>query len=76
MIKGIVNGHRLTGTATIIQTEAAVNPENSGGALILEADGTVTGVISSELVGRTIEDSRLLCLRVKRRLGALCGWWW
>jgi len=41
--RGIVSGVRQSGTATLVQTDAAVNPGNSGGPLLTRA-GTVIGI--------------------------------
>ena len=43
--RGIVSGIRQTGTATLVQTDAAVNPGNSGGPLI-DRSGRVLGIIT------------------------------
>jgi V8-like Glu-specific endopeptidase len=41
--RGIVSGLRRTGNATLVQTDAAVNPGNSGGPL-LDRNGEVIGI--------------------------------
>ena len=41
--RGIVSGVRQSGNATLVQTDAAVNPGNSGGPLLTRA-GTVIGI--------------------------------
>jgi S1-C subfamily serine protease len=48
--RGIVSGLREVGGATLVQTDAAVNPGNSGGPL-LDRDGAVIGIIKSGFVG-------------------------
>jgi hypothetical protein len=45
LTRGIVSGIRQTGTATLVQTDAAVNPGNSGGPLI-DRTGRVLGIIT------------------------------
>jgi hypothetical protein len=45
LTRGIVSGVRQTGTATLVQTDAAVNPGNSGGPLI-DRTGRVLGIIT------------------------------
>jgi hypothetical protein len=45
LTRGIVSGVRQTGTATLVQTDAAVNPGNSGGPLI-DRTGKVVGIIT------------------------------
>jgi hypothetical protein len=45
LTRGIVSGVRQTSTATLVQTDAAVNPGNSGGPL-LDRSGTVIGIIT------------------------------
>jgi S1-C subfamily serine protease len=45
LTRGIVSGVRQTNTATLVQTDAAVNPGNSGGPLI-DRTGKVLGIIT------------------------------
>jgi hypothetical protein len=45
LTRGIVSGIRQTGTATLVQTDAAVNPGNSGGPLI-DRSGRVIGIVT------------------------------
>jgi S1-C subfamily serine protease len=52
--KGIVSGQRRAGPISIIQTDAAVNPGNSGGPMINTA-GEVVGIVTSKIVGRDVE---------------------
>jgi len=48
--RGIVSGLREVGGATLVQTDAAVNPGNSGGPLI-DRSGAVIGIIKSGYAG-------------------------
>ena len=45
LTRGIVSGIRQTPSATLVQTDAAVNPGNSGGPL-LDQDGRVLGIVT------------------------------
>jgi len=45
LTRGIVSGIRQTATATLVQTDAAVNPGNSGGPLI-DRTGRVLGIVT------------------------------
>ena len=45
LTRGIVSGIRQTPTATLVQTDAAVNPGNSGGPL-MDRNGRVLGIIT------------------------------
>jgi hypothetical protein len=45
LTRGIVSGVRQTNTATLVQTDAAVNPGNSGGPLI-DNMGRVIGIVT------------------------------
>jgi S1-C subfamily serine protease len=45
LTRGIVSGIRQTPNATLVQTDAAVNPGNSGGPL-LDQDGRVLGIVT------------------------------
>jgi S1-C subfamily serine protease len=45
LTRGIVSGLRETSTALLVQTDAAVNPGNSGGPLI-DATGRVIGIVT------------------------------
>ena len=45
LTRGIVSGIRQTSTATLVQTDAAVNPGNSGGPLI-DRTGRVLGIVT------------------------------
>lgn len=56
--QGIVSAQRRAGEiapTALIQTDAAVSPGNSGGALLAE-DGHLLGIIRSKLVGQGIEN--------------------
>jgi hypothetical protein len=52
--KGIVSGWREVGEVTVMQTDASLNPGNSGGPIV-DGAGAVQGVVSSKLVGVGIE---------------------
>ncbi|HOX51490.1 MAG TPA: trypsin-like peptidase domain-containing protein, partial [Fibrobacteria bacterium] len=55
LTKGVVSGIRTTESgAKLIQTDASVNPGNSGGALV-DPKGVVRGVVSSKLAGFGVE---------------------
>ena len=53
--KGVVSGLRRRGPLTLIQTDASVNPGNSGGPLVDALSGSVVGVVSSKIVSRDVE---------------------
>lgn len=56
--QGIISAQRRAGEiapTALIQTDAAVSPGNSGGALLAE-DGHLLGIIRSKLVGQGIEN--------------------
>lgn len=56
--QGIISAQRKAGEiapTALIQTDAAVSPGNSGGALLAE-DGHLLGIIRSKLVGQGIEN--------------------
>ncbi len=52
--KGVVSGIRVLDKFTLVQTDASVNPGNSGGPLIT-ADGKVAGIVSLKLAQLGIE---------------------
>lgn len=52
--RGILSGRRLSNGVTLLQTDAAVNPGNSGGPMVAP-DGTVVGIVTSKLTGDEIE---------------------
>lgn len=52
--KGVVSGIRDLDKYTLIQTDAAVNPGNSGGPLI-DMDGKVLGIVSLKIAGQGVE---------------------
>lgn len=55
LTKGVVSGIRTTESGSkLIQTDASVNPGNSGGALV-DPKGGVKGVVSSKLAGFGVE---------------------
>ena len=53
--KGIVSGIRRRGAVTLLQTDAAVSPGNSGGPLVSVSTGQVLGIVSSKIAGSAIE---------------------
>lgn len=55
MTRGIVSGLRLSSGVTLIQTDAAVNPGNSGAPMTDASTGRVIGVVTSKLVNEQIE---------------------
>jgi S1-C subfamily serine protease len=52
--KGVLSGQRDFDGAEYLQTDAKVNPGNSGGAL-LNSKGELIGVVSSKYIGFGIE---------------------
>lgn len=52
--RGIVSGLRSVDKVTFIQTDASVNPGNSGGPM-LNAKGEAVGVVSRKVVGAAME---------------------
>jgi len=61
--RGIISGHRDSGGLQLIQTDAAVNPGNSGGPLV-DDTGHVVGlvvskVLSAEGIGLAVQSSDL-----------------
>ncbi|MCY3545264.1 MAG: trypsin-like peptidase domain-containing protein [Gemmatimonadetes bacterium] len=55
MTRGIVSGLRLYSGVTLIQTDAAVNPGNSGAPMVDAASSRVLGIVTSKLIGEQIE---------------------
>jgi serine protease Do len=53
--RGIISGKRKFGGHQRIQTDVAISPGNSGGALI-RANGILCGIVTSALDGREIND--------------------
>ena len=53
--KGIVSGIRYANGVTLVQTDAAVNPGNSGGPMVSATSGEVVAITSSKLVGPDVE---------------------
>jgi S1-C subfamily serine protease len=51
LTRGIVSGIRQTPSATLVQTDAAVNPGNSGGPL-LDQDGRLLGIVGAQIPPR------------------------
>lgn len=54
VFKGVISGRRAFADFSYIQTDAKVNPGNSGGAMLNEK-GELIGVVSSKYVGYGIE---------------------
>ncbi|MBD1911720.1 MULTISPECIES: trypsin-like peptidase domain-containing protein [unclassified Leptolyngbya] len=52
--QGIVSGFRRNPSRSLIQTDTAVNPGNSGGPL-LNRDGTVIGIVTEKIASEGIE---------------------
>lgn len=52
--QGIVSGFRRNPSRSLIQTDTAVNPGNSGGPL-LNRDGTVIGIVTEKIVSEGVE---------------------
>lgn len=53
--RGVVGGLRRRGPATLIQTDAAVSPGNSGGPLVEARTGRVLGIVTLKLVAQEVE---------------------
>ena len=53
--KGILSGRRLGNGVTLLQTDAAVSPGNSGGPIIDTTTGLVVGVATSKIVNDGVE---------------------
>jgi hypothetical protein len=53
--RGIISGKRKFGGHQMVQTDVAISPGNSGGALI-RADGSLCGIVTSALDGSEIND--------------------
>jgi S1-C subfamily serine protease len=53
--KGIVSALRRRGSITLLQTDAAVNPGNSGGPLVDVKSGNVVGVITLKVARAGVE---------------------
>ncbi len=52
--QGIVSGFRRTPSRSLIQTDTAVNPGNSGGPL-LNREGTVIGIVTEKIVSEGVK---------------------
>lgn len=52
--QGIVSGFRRNSSRSLIQTDTAVNPGNSGGPL-LNREGTVIGIVTQKIVSEGVE---------------------
>ena len=55
LTKGVVSGFRFLDVVTMLQTDAAMNPGNSGGPIIDVTSGNVVGVVSMKLRGEALE---------------------
>lgn len=55
LTRGIVSGLRLVGGVTLIQTDAALNPGNSGGPIIDAKTREVVAIASSKITGQAAE---------------------
>lgn len=53
--RGIISGKRKFGPHSVIQTDVAISPGNSGGALITR-EGLLVGIVTAELKSRRIDD--------------------
>jgi len=53
--KGIISGIRYASGVTLVQTDAAMNPGNSGGPIVSATSGEVVAITSSKLVGPDLE---------------------
>lgn len=53
--KGVVAGLRRSGTTAFLQTDAAVNPGNSGGPLVDARTGACVGIVTAKIVERGVE---------------------
>ena len=53
--RGIVSGLRRDGARTLIQTDAAANPGNSGGPIIDAESGMVVAVVTQKVVREDVE---------------------
>ncbi len=73
--RGIVSGIRSLGGITVVQTDAALNPGNSGGPLV-DADGRVVGVntikaVQQESIGFAVASDYAQALLEGRPIGAV-----
>ena len=53
--RGIVSAVRLYRGVTLIQTDASVNPGNSGGPMVARDNGEVVALVSAKVVGEGVE---------------------
>ncbi len=53
--KGIISGERDKNDINLIQTDASVNPGNSGGPLISKKDNSIYGIVTSKVSGVGVE---------------------
>lgn len=69
--KGILSATRLQKGVTVVQTDAPVNPGNSGGPILAEEQGGVVGIVNSKYVGEEVEGIGfgISVLDALRRLG-------
>jgi S1-C subfamily serine protease len=54
LTRGIISAQRTIDGTTLLQTDTAMSPGNSGGPLV-DADGRIVGVVSRKFTGRAIE---------------------
>lgn len=55
LTRGVVSGLRLAGGITLLQTDAALNPGNSGGPILDAETGQVLGIVSWKVTGARAE---------------------
>ena len=55
LTRGVVSGLRFEMGATLIQTDAAVSPGNSGSPMLDASSGEVIGVVQSKIIAEAVE---------------------